>query len=132
MLSRPQGTSRRTCRKDGVLLAPLDGHRLDLGGAGRIAPALFEQAFAGHHLGEDQAERVQVRPPIDAADQVRGAVQEGGEVLGGRVGHRPAEDGVGLCPAVISWATLKSSRSGCPSALSRMFDGLISRWRMPR
>ena len=36
--------------------APLDDHRLDLGGAGRVAPALFEQVSAGHHLGEDQSE----------------------------------------------------------------------------
>ena len=95
MLSRPQGTSRRTCRKDGALLLRSTAIASSWVVQGRIAPALLEQAFAGHHLGEDQAERVQVRPPIDAPDQVRGAVQQGGEVLGGRVGHRPPEDGMG-------------------------------------
>ena len=39
----------------GGVLAPLDGHGLDLGGEGRIAPALLEEAFAGEHLGQDQA-----------------------------------------------------------------------------
>ena len=56
---------------------PLDGHRLDLCGAGRIAPALFEQVSAGHHLGKDQPQRVDVRPPINSADQVQRAVPEG-------------------------------------------------------
>ena len=88
------GDVRPIAADRGVRLAPLDGHRLDLERQRRVAPALLERAVAGEHLGQDHAQRVDVRPLVHLADQRRRAADQGAEVLGGHVGDRPADRGV--------------------------------------
>ena len=88
MLSRPHEMSGRSRRSEGTHLAPLHRHRLDLQGQRRVAAALLERAVAREHLGEHHPQRVDVRSPIDLADQRGRAADQGAEVLGSHVGHR--------------------------------------------
>ena len=88
------GDVRTLPAERGDRLAPLQGHGLDLQGERRVAPALLERAVAGEHLGQDHPQRIDVRSPIHLADQRGRAADQGAEVLGGHVGHGPADRGV--------------------------------------